>query len=129
MASPKRRILKANSLETQRSSARLICTAWNPFSNMFRSFKEPWNEVMTGRYSSCFTEVQNLQWSARARSARAKRAEKRELEWNQVSIEVGELSAAGESTVSGRTVKRDWRIAKAWLYRELLQSDRSAVNR
>ena len=103
--------------------------------------------------------------------ARAKRAEKRGLEWNQVSIEVGELSAAAESTVniveldealgrletcdrrqakvvemrffgglnedeigaelgiSGRTVKRDWRIAKAWLYRELLQSDRSAVNR
>src|ERR1022692_14047 len=59
MASPKRRILKANSLETQRSSARLICTAWNPFSNMFRSFKEAWNEVMTGRYSSCFTEVEN----------------------------------------------------------------------
>ena len=103
--------------------------------------------------------------------ARAKRAEKRGLEWNQVSIEVGELSAAAESTVniveldealgrletcdrrqanvvemrffgglnedeigadlgiSGRTVKRDWRIAKAWLYRELLQSERSAVNR
>ncbi|MGA8728038.1 MAG: sigma-70 family RNA polymerase sigma factor [Terracidiphilus sp.] len=100
--------------------------------------------------------------------ARAKHAEKRGLEWNQVSIEVGELSAAAESIVniveldealgrletfdqrqakivemrffgglsedeigaelgiSERTVKRDWRIAKAWLYRELLQSGRSA---
>jgi RNA polymerase sigma-70 factor (ECF subfamily) len=102
--------------------------------------------------------------------ARAKHAGKRGLEWNQVSIEVGELCAA-ESTVniveldealgrletfdkrqakivemrffgglsedeigaelgiSERTVKRDWRIAKAWLYHELSQSARSAVTR
>jgi RNA polymerase sigma-70 factor, ECF subfamily len=102
--------------------------------------------------------------------ARAKHAEKRGLEWNQVSLEVGELSAAAESTlniveldealgrleafdqrqakvvemrffgglsegeigaelgISERTVKRDWRIAKAWLYHELLQSSRSAAN-
>jgi RNA polymerase sigma factor (TIGR02999 family) len=102
--------------------------------------------------------------------ARAKHAGKRGLEWNQVSIEVGELCAA-ESTVniveldealgrletfdkrqakivemrffgglsedeigaelgiSERTVKRDWRIAKAWLYHELSQSARSAVSR
>ena len=98
--------------------------------------------------------------------ARAKHAEKRGLEWNQVSFEVGELSAAAESTVnieeldealgrletfdrrqakvvemrffgglnedeigvelgiSERTVKRDWRIAKAWLFHELSQSPR-----
>jgi RNA polymerase sigma-70 factor, ECF subfamily len=100
--------------------------------------------------------------------ARAKHAGKRGLEWNRVSIEVGELSAAAESTVniveldealgrletfdtrqakvvemrffgglsedeigaelgiSERTVKREWRIAKAWLYHELSQSARSA---
>ena len=99
--------------------------------------------------------------------ARAKHAEKRGLEWDQVSIEVGELFAATESTIniveldealgrlevfdqrqakvvemrffgglsedeigaqlgiSERTVKRDWRIAKAWLYHELSQSTRS----
>jgi RNA polymerase sigma factor (TIGR02999 family) len=102
--------------------------------------------------------------------ARAKHAGKRGLEWHQVSIEVGELSAAAESTVniveldealgrletfdrrqarivemrffgglsedeigteleiSERTVKRDWRLAKAWLYHELSQSARSAVS-
>lgn len=96
--------------------------------------------------------------------ARAKHAGKRGLEWNQVSIDVGELSAAPESTVniveldealgrletfdqrqakvvemrffgglsedeigaqlgiSERTVKREWRIAKAWLYHELSQT-------
>jgi RNA polymerase sigma factor (TIGR02999 family) len=99
--------------------------------------------------------------------ARAKHAGKRGLEWNQVSIEVGELSAALESSVdmvvldealgrletfdqrqakvvemrffgglsedeigaqlgiSERTVKREWRIAKAWLYHELSQTTRS----
>lgn len=99
--------------------------------------------------------------------ARAKHAGKRGLDWNQVSIEVGELSAAPESTVdivvldealgrletfdqrqakvvemrffgglsedeigahlgiSERTVKREWRIAKAWLYHELSQTTRS----
>ena len=99
--------------------------------------------------------------------ARAKHAGKRGLEWNQVSIEVGELSAAPESIVniveldealgrletfdqrqakvvemrffgglsedeigaqlgiSERTVKREWRIAKAWLYHELSQTTRS----
>jgi RNA polymerase sigma-70 factor, ECF subfamily len=103
--------------------------------------------------------------------ARAKHAGKRGLEWNQVSIEVGELSAALESTVniveldealgrletfdqrqakvvemrffgglsedeigaqlgiSERTVKREWRIAKAWLYHELSQTTRSPTVR
>jgi RNA polymerase sigma-70 factor, ECF subfamily len=100
--------------------------------------------------------------------ARAKHAGKRGLEWNRVSIEVGELSAALESTVniveldealgrletfdqrqakvvemrffgglsedeigaqlgiSERTVKREWRIAKAWLFHELSQTTRSS---
>jgi RNA polymerase sigma-70 factor, ECF subfamily len=102
--------------------------------------------------------------------ARAKHARKRGLEWNQVSIEVGELTAVESSVniveldealgrletfdrrqakvvemrffgglsedeigaelgISERTVKRDWRIAKAWLYGELSQGARSASAR
>jgi hypothetical protein len=68
MASPKRRILKASSLETQLSTAELTCTHWSLFSNMFRGFKETWNEAMTGRCSSYFTEVANLLRAVRARS-------------------------------------------------------------
>jgi RNA polymerase sigma factor (TIGR02999 family) len=98
--------------------------------------------------------------------ARAKNAEKRGLDWNQVSIEEGQLAPAAESSVniieldealarleafdkrqakvvemrffgglnedeigaelgiSERTVKRDWRIAKAWLFQEISQSAR-----
>jgi RNA polymerase sigma factor (TIGR02999 family) len=101
--------------------------------------------------------------------ARAKRAGKRGLEWNQVSFEVDELPASAKSTIdiveldealghletfdqrqakvvemrffgglsedeigaelgiSERTVKRDWRIAKAWLYHELSQAPRPAT--
>jgi RNA polymerase sigma factor (sigma-70 family) len=33
-----------------------------------------------------------------------------------------------ELGISERTVKRDWRIAKAWLYHELSQSRRAVVN-
>ncbi len=99
--------------------------------------------------------------------ARARQAEKRGLDWNRVSCDVGELLAAAEPTVdiveldealgrletfdgrqakvvemrffgglnedeigaelgiSERTVKRDWRIAKAWLFHELSQSHRA----
>lgn len=99
--------------------------------------------------------------------ARAKRAEKRGVGWNQVTF-TGQIGAAAEPPlniveldqaldrlesldqrqakvvemrffgglsedeigaelgISERTVKRDWRIAKAWLYNELSQSARPA---
>jgi RNA polymerase sigma-70 factor, ECF subfamily len=98
--------------------------------------------------------------------ARAKNAGKRGLEWNQVSVEEGQLASAAEPSVniieldealarleafdkrqakvvemrffgglnedeigaelgiSERTVKRDWRIAKAWLFQQISQSAR-----
>lgn len=98
--------------------------------------------------------------------ARARNAGKRGAEWNQVSLEVGQLAGASEPAVdvvdldealgrletfdqrqakvvemrffgglsedeisaelgiSERTVKRDWRVAKAWLYHELSHSTR-----
>ena len=101
--------------------------------------------------------------------ARAKKAGKRGLEWNQVELDVDQLSAAMQPPVdlieldealarlaafderqakivemrffgglseheigdvigiSERTVKREWRIAKAWLYQELTQPGHSTA--
>lgn len=98
--------------------------------------------------------------------ARAKNAGKRGLEWNQVSVEEGQLASAAQPSVniieldealarleafdkrqakvvemrffgglnedeigaelgiSERTVKRDWRIARAWLFQQISQSAR-----
>ena len=96
--------------------------------------------------------------------ARAKKAGKRGLDWNQVELDVDQIYCASQATVdtieldealtrlaafderqakivemrffgglseqeiglsmgiSERTVKREWRIAKAWLYQELSQA-------